>query len=137
MSIETLPQQFDDSVATLLRQAIYLSLDHNIPENAVFLAERLNAHASSDDTILILATAHYRAGNFHSARQLLKPCQSLSCKILYAKCCLQTQLLQEALCILSDLMHILKQDEKNSKSNLNIPAVDLASFHYLYGEALR
>ncbi|CAG8682579.1 3809_t:CDS:10 [Dentiscutata erythropus] len=74
---------------TQLENMIWHSLDNHLYRNAIFLAERLHAQdQNNENSRFLLATCYYRNGQKKAAYMLLKEAQSIKCKYLFAKCCL-------------------------------------------------
>ncbi|CAG8611034.1 10519_t:CDS:2, partial [Scutellospora calospora] len=74
---------------TQLENMIWHSLDNHLYRNAIFLAERLHAQDhNNENSRFLLATCYYRNGQKKAAYTLLKEAQSVKCKYLFAKCCL-------------------------------------------------
>ncbi|CAG8571030.1 17796_t:CDS:10 [Racocetra persica] len=74
---------------TQLENMIWHSLDSHLYRNAIFLAERLHAQdRNNENSRFLLATCYYRNGQKKAAYMLLKEAQSVKCKYLFAKCCL-------------------------------------------------
>lgn len=72
------------------------SLQHHLYGNATFLAERLHAHAPSEDSAHVLATCHFSAGSKVRAYHLLQGCRTQHNRYLLALCCLDLGHLDEA-----------------------------------------
>ncbi|GFN99845.1 cell division cycle protein 27 homolog [Plakobranchus ocellatus] len=72
-----------------VQAAIWDALNNYSYSNAIFLAERLYAEISNNESLHLLATCYYRAGRPNQAYMLLeKACsQTPQCKFLKAKCC--------------------------------------------------
>lgn len=80
-----------------VQAAIWHCLNHYAFADAVFLAERLYAEVHSDESLYLLATCHYRAGNTVSAYTLLRSRGSRSpqSRLLLARCCLDLRKFSE------------------------------------------
>eukprot|EP00040_Diaphanoeca_grandis_P018687 m.98309 g.98309 ORF g.98309 m.98309 type:complete len:737 (-) comp27050_c1_seq1:33-2243(-) len=83
------------AAAVALKQAVEHSLQWYNYDNAIFLAERLVGEERNDETLLVLATAHFRAGRYSNAYSILNAQKSPSCRFLFARCCLELDRLQE------------------------------------------
>lgn len=81
-----------------VQAAIWHCLNHYAFSDAIFLAERLYAEVRTDDTLHLLATCHYRAGNKVSAYKLLRShgCRSPQSRFLLARCCVDLRKFSEA-----------------------------------------
>ncbi|XP_067120824.1 cell division cycle protein 27 homolog isoform X1 [Centruroides vittatus] len=81
-----------------VQAAIWHALDHYAYGDAIFLAERLCAEVSSDDSLFLLATCYYRAGKPASAYSILhrKGCRTSQCSFLLARCCMDLKKYGEA-----------------------------------------
>jgi len=80
----------------LLRQIIYYQLDNFALDNALFYAERLQAHDSrSPEAAFLLAQCHYRLGDSRSAYEASKPSSyrgvHLGCAFVFAQACLELE----------------------------------------------
>lgn len=67
-------------------------------DNAIFLAERLHAEVTSEETAFLLGTCYYRAGRVNEAHHLLKqmPLSLPQARFLLAKCSIDLKLYKEA-----------------------------------------
>jgi anaphase-promoting complex subunit 3 len=72
------------------------SLQHHLYSNATFLAERLHAHAPSEESAHVLATCHFSSGDKVRAYHLLQGCVAAHNRYLLALCCLELGHLNEA-----------------------------------------
>lgn len=81
-----------------VQAAIWHCLNHYAYNDAIFLAERLYAEVRSDESLHLLATCHYRAGNTASAYTLLqmRGCCTPQARYLLARCCLDLRKFTEA-----------------------------------------
>ncbi|XP_076459147.1 cell division cycle protein 27 homolog [Babylonia areolata] len=81
-----------------VQAAIWDALNHYSFGDAIFLAERLYAEVSNDDTLYLLATCYFRGGHPLQAYMLLQKqsCPSPQCRFLMARCCLETRKYAEA-----------------------------------------
>ncbi|XP_059169210.1 cell division cycle protein 27 homolog [Physella acuta] len=72
-----------------VQAAIWDALNNYCYADAIFLAERLFAEISNNDSLHLLATCYYRSGKPYQAYMLLEKnlCQTAQCKYLMAKCC--------------------------------------------------
>ncbi|KAI0481225.1 hypothetical protein GGR56DRAFT_664514 [Xylariaceae sp. FL0804] len=76
-----------------LRQVICYHLDHYSYDNALFFAERLDAHTQrSSESAHLLAVCHYRLGDYRSAYETSKVFgyrgTNLGCAYIFAQTCL-------------------------------------------------
>ncbi len=72
-----------------LENMIWNSLENHLYRNATFLAERLFAQdKTNENSRFLLATCYYRSGQRKAAYTLLNDTDSIKCKYLLAKCCL-------------------------------------------------
>lgn len=81
------------TITALLKQTVYYHLDNLSYENALFFAERLQAHdPRSGDSAFILALCHLRLGDCRSAYEISKPAgyrgTNLGCAFVFAQACL-------------------------------------------------
>uniref|UniRef100_A0A6B2KZ77 UDP-N-acetylglucosamine--peptide N-acetylglucosaminyltransferase SPINDLY n=1 Tax=Arcella intermedia TaxID=1963864 RepID=A0A6B2KZ77_9EUKA len=79
-----------------LISAIEYSVANHLQGNAVFLAERLHAHAKSETSTYYLATAYLNQGKAHQALAVLKGAQSERNRYLGALAAFRLGLFQEA-----------------------------------------
>ncbi|XP_064474918.1 cell division cycle protein 27 homolog isoform X2 [Ornithodoros turicata] len=81
-----------------VQAAIWHCLNHYAFSDAIFLAERLYAEVRSDESLHLLATCHYRAGNPSSAYSLLQRqgVHTPQARYLLARCCLDLRKFAEA-----------------------------------------
>ncbi|CAG8611814.1 2223_t:CDS:2, partial [Acaulospora colombiana] len=86
----------EQNMLTQLENMIWHSLDNHLYKNAVFLAGRLHAQDhSNENSRFLLATCLYRNGQRKAAYMLLKEAQTLKCRYLFAKCCLELDKAEE------------------------------------------
>ena len=83
-------------IAGLLRQAIHFHLDNFSYENALFFAERLQAHdPRSPESAYLLALCYLQHGDPRSAYEASKPSGSrglhLGCAFIFAQSCLELE----------------------------------------------
>ncbi|XP_050044601.1 cell division cycle protein 27 homolog isoform X2 [Dermacentor andersoni] len=81
-----------------VQAAIWHCLNHYAFSDAIFLAERLYAEVHTEESLHLLATCHYRAGNKVSAYMLLRSrgCRSPQSRFLLARCCIDLRKFAEA-----------------------------------------
>ncbi|XP_037292109.2 cell division cycle protein 27 isoform X2 [Rhipicephalus microplus] len=81
-----------------VQAAIWHCLNHYAFSDAIFLAERLYAEVHTDESLHLLATCHYRAGNKVSTYKLLRSrgCRSPQSRFLLARCCIDLRKFAEA-----------------------------------------
>lgn len=81
-----------------VQAAIWDALNQYSYGDAIFLAERLFAEVSNNESLHLLATCYYRGGRPTQAYMLLqkKSCPTPQCKFLMAKCCMETKKYAEA-----------------------------------------
>jgi anaphase-promoting complex subunit 3 len=81
------------AVSEPLSAAIWFCLNHCDYSNAAFLAERLHAEVSSEDTLYLLAMCYYRQGNIKRASYLLSchPLSNPESKYLSARCLVEQE----------------------------------------------
>lgn len=81
-----------------VQAAIWHCLNHYDYQDAIFLAERLCAEVESEESLFLLATCYYRAGQKHQAHWLLssKGVRSTQCRFLLAKCAFDLKQYSEA-----------------------------------------
>ncbi|KAL4222093.1 anaphase-promoting complex subunit cdc27 [Mactra antiquata] len=86
-----------------VQAAVWDALNHYNYRDATFLAERLCAEVSSDESLLLLATCYFRAGKPKQAYKLLqnKGYPTPELKFLYAKSCLEAGCCSEAEAVLA------------------------------------
>jgi len=90
------------AVAALLRQAVYYHLDNTLHENALFFAERLQAHdPKSHEPTFLLALCHFRLGDYRSACEVSRPIGHrgihLGCAYVFAQSCLALERFREGI----------------------------------------
>ncbi|XP_055531084.1 cell division cycle protein 27 homolog [Wyeomyia smithii] len=81
-----------------VQAAIWHCLNHYDYQDAIFLAERLFAEVESEESLFLLATCYYRAGQKHQAHWLLstKGVRSTQCRFLLSKCAFDLKQYSEA-----------------------------------------
>ncbi|XP_052872156.1 cell division cycle protein 27 homolog [Anopheles cruzii] len=81
-----------------VQAAIWHCLNHYDYQDAIFLAERLCAEVESEESVFLLATCYYRAGQKHQAHWLLstKSVRSTQCRFLLSKCAFDLKKYSEA-----------------------------------------
>ncbi|XP_021695631.1 cell division cycle protein 27 homolog [Aedes aegypti] len=81
-----------------VQAAIWHCLNHYDYQDAIFLAERLCAEVESEESLFLLATCYYRAGQKHQAHWLLssKSVRSTQCRFLLSKCAFDLKQYSEA-----------------------------------------
>ncbi|XP_053664176.1 cell division cycle protein 27 homolog [Anopheles marshallii] len=81
-----------------VQAAIWHCLNHYHYQDATFLAERLCAEVDSEESVFLLATCYYRAGQKHLAHWLLskKSVRSTQCRFLLSKCAFDLKKYSEA-----------------------------------------
>lgn len=81
-----------------VQAAIWHCLNHYDYQDAIFLAERLCAEVESEESLFLLATCYYRAGQKHQAHWLLssKKVRSTQCRFLLSKCAFDLKQYPEA-----------------------------------------
>ncbi|CAG8611828.1 5903_t:CDS:10, partial [Acaulospora morrowiae] len=100
----------EQNMLTQLENMIWHSLDNHLYKNAIFLAGRLHAQdCNNENSRFLLATCLYRNGQRKAAYVLLKEAQTLKCKYLFAKCCLELDKAEEGK---EKLMSILPEVEE-------------------------
>ncbi|CAI2171944.1 17875_t:CDS:10 [Funneliformis geosporum] len=79
-----------------LENMICNSLENHLYRNATFLAERLFAQdITNENSRFLLATCHYRSGQQKAAHTILNNAESINCKYLFARCCLDLDKAEE------------------------------------------
>ncbi|KAI1429280.1 tetratricopeptide [Xylaria sp. FL1777] len=81
------------AVSAQLRQMVHYHLDHHSYDNALFFAERLDAHdRRSSESVYLLALCHFRLGDYRSAYEISKYNSyrgiHLNCAYIFAQTCL-------------------------------------------------
>ncbi|XP_058828830.1 cell division cycle protein 27 homolog [Topomyia yanbarensis] len=81
-----------------VQAAIWHCLNHYNYQDAIFLAERLCAEVDTEESLFLLATCYYRAGQKHQAHWLLstKSVRSTQCRYLLSKCAFDLKQYSEA-----------------------------------------
>ena len=84
------------AIAGLLKQTVHYHLDNLSYQNALFFAERLQAHDQrSPESTYLLALSHFRLGDARSAYEVSKPtgCRGvhLGCSFIFAQSCLDLE----------------------------------------------
>eukprot|EP01132_Coremiostelium_polycephalum_P006234 gene6234-7765_t len=138
----------------ILRQCITESLDNHLLNNAIFLAERLFAHESSEENLYILANIYYRMGKPNQCYLLLQQhsVKSIKNKYLLSKSCYDLDKTHEAELYLSQCCSYYENtqedidieidglekennnvvgDNNNSSNDSSNKASDIASVFYL------
>uniref|UniRef100_A0A2M4AIZ3 Cell division cycle protein 27 homolog n=1 Tax=Anopheles triannulatus TaxID=58253 RepID=A0A2M4AIZ3_9DIPT len=92
-----------------VQAAIWHCLNHYDYQDAIFLAERLCAEVESEESIFLLATCYYRAGQKHQAHWLLstKSVRSTQCRYLLSKCSFDLKKYSEAEHTLTNDDHLM------------------------------
>jgi hypothetical protein len=113
------------SAAGRLKSVIEYSLQHELCSNAEFYAERLYAlNAGDDESAFLLATTRVRQQQWLSAKLLLGGRQSVKCRMLFVRCCLELRHCVEAENVLK---HLLSQVDHH------VSELDLGLVHHLLG----
>jgi len=91
------PGRLNSKIAEACRLAVEYSLAHYLYDQAVFYAERLVAELPSDDSLLLLASSYFRAGDSNRAYVLLQDRRSPEPRLSYllGLCCLRLGKLDE------------------------------------------
>ncbi|GAU95603.1 hypothetical protein RvY_07196 [Ramazzottius varieornatus] len=96
-----------------VKEAIWNALNHYAYEDAVFAAERLYSELNTAESIFLLATCLYRAGDTHRAFEILSRCPadqtSSEIRYLYGKLCTELEHYQKAENILTNCFAFGKQ----------------------------
>ena len=90
-----------EALTEFLGQQIQFALEHFLYDNAIFLAERLMAEFSTEESLALLANAHFRKGDIQKAYSLLKEAKSSRNRFLFARCCWDLNRLEEGEAILA------------------------------------
>ena len=85
----------NSAIAAQLRQLIYYHLDHELLQNALFLAGRLHAlEPRSAEAAQLLALCHLKMGQskaaYHYSKEKGHRGQHLGCAYVFAQACLRT-----------------------------------------------
>jgi anaphase-promoting complex subunit 3 len=87
------------------RQIIWYSLDNNLLDNALFVAERLLAlNERNQDSRHLLGLCMLRAGRPSSAYSTTQNCSHLGCSFVYAQACKQLGKYREGLLALESTL---------------------------------
>lgn len=82
---------------SVLRSAIWLALDHDLLESAIFNAERLLAIDSSHENKHLYSLVLYRQGHYKSAANSANGVYHVGCIYIYALCCEKLDMLTEGI----------------------------------------
>ena len=132
------------AVSALLKQAVYYHLDNFSYSNALFFAERLQAHDSrSSDSAFVLALCHLRSGDPRSAYEISKPAGyrgiNLGCAFIFAQACLALDRYKDGITALekSRGLWVNKCNLSRHNSTGRLPHPDAASVNCLLGTLYR
>ena len=112
------------AVAPQLRQLIFYHLDNDLLENALFMAERLQAlELRNPDAAHLLSLCHLRLRRYRAAHDLsLKHGNSgkhLGCSYVFAQACLALKLYSEGITALQKVRHLRSGENNWSKHSEN------------------
>ncbi|CAH1766223.1 7206_t:CDS:10, partial [Entrophospora sp. SA101] len=115
---------------------IWHLLDNYLYKNAIYLTEKLYAQDHKNENLLfLLATCYYRSGQKKAAHWLLSEAQSIKCKYLFARCCLDLCKPEDGRTVLLNILPNLEEIDlfgsENSLTRNDNP--DLASAYCLLG----
>ncbi|KAM7195721.1 hypothetical protein V8F33_006570 [Rhypophila sp. PSN 637] len=132
------------TISGLLRQTIYYHLDNFALENALFFAERLQAHDSrSPESAYLLALCHLRLGDYRSAYETSKPSSyrglHLGCAFVFAQACLELERYKEGINALerAKMLWTAKSSIGKHSSSTRMPYPDEAAVCCLLGKMCR
>lgn len=132
------------TISGLLRQTIYYHLDNFALENALFFAERLQAHDSrSPESAYLLALCHLRLGDYRSAYETSKPSSyrglHLGCAFVFAQACLELERYKDGINTLerAKILWTAKSSIGRHTSATRMPYPDEASACCLLGKLCR
>lgn len=82
---------------SVLRSAIWLALDHDLSESAIFNAERLLAIDPSHENKHLYSLVLYRLGHYKSAANAANGVYHVGCIYIYALCCEKLDMITEGI----------------------------------------
>ncbi|KAJ2894733.1 hypothetical protein MKZ38_007283 [Zalerion maritima] len=90
------------AVSGLMRNVIHYHIDHHNLDNALFFAERLQAHdPRSNESAYLVALCHYHLGDFCSAHNATKLAgmrgTHLGCSYIFAQSCLELEYFKDGI----------------------------------------
>ncbi|KAK3368213.1 hypothetical protein B0H63DRAFT_72580 [Podospora didyma] len=132
------------TIAGLLRQTIHYHLDSFAYENALFFAERLQAHdVRSPESAYLLALCHLRLGDRRSAYEASKPSGyrglHLGCAYVFALVCLDLERYKEGIAALEKSRGLWSAKSTVGKhtSSARMPYPDASAANCLLGKLYR
>ncbi|KAK3322586.1 hypothetical protein B0H66DRAFT_474626 [Apodospora peruviana] len=131
-------------VSGQLRQTIYYHLDNFALENALFFAERLQAHdPRSPESVFLLALCHLQLGDYRSAYEASKPSSyrglHLGCAFIFAQACLELERYKDGINALEKTRPLWSAKNSIGKhtSSTRTPCPDAAAASCLLGKLYR
>lgn len=132
------------TITALLKQTVYYHLDSFAYENALFFAERLQAHdPRSSDSAFILSLCHFRLGDYRSAYEISKPTGYrgiyLGCAFVFAQACLALERYKEGITALEKSRGLWsnKCDLGKHTATSRTPYPDASTVNCLLGKLYR
>ena len=132
------------TIAGLLRQTIYYNLDNFTYDNALFFAERLQAHdPRSSESAFLLALCHFRLGDSRSAYEVSKSNgyrgTHLGCAFIFAQACLDLEKYKDGITALEKSRGLWTNKNSPGKhsSCTRAPYPDAAAVSCLLGKLYR
>jgi anaphase-promoting complex subunit 3 len=106
----------------IFENMIWHFLDNYLYKNAIYLTEKLYAQDHTNEGLLfLLATCYYRSGQKKAAHLLLSEAQSIKCKYLFAKCCLDLGKSEDGRTVMVDIL--------KKKENIDLSKLFLKNMH--------
>ncbi|KAK0710892.1 hypothetical protein B0H67DRAFT_601754 [Lasiosphaeris hirsuta] len=132
------------AVTALLKQTIYYHLDNFAYDNALFFAERLQAHDSrSPEHSYLLALCHLRLGDHRSSYEASKPSgyrgQHLGCAFIFAQACLDLERYKDGITALEKARPLwtAKCNVGKHTASVRMPHPDAPAVNCLLGKLYR
>ncbi len=132
------------TIAGLLRQTVYYNLDNFTYDNALFFAERLQAHdPRSSESAFLLALCHFRLGDSRSAYEVSKSNgyrgAHLGCAYIFAQACLDLEKCKDGITALEKSRGLWSNKNSPGKhsSCTRAPYPDAAAVSCLLGKLYR
>ncbi|KAI0969407.1 tetratricopeptide [Xylaria arbuscula] len=139
-----MPLPSSSAVTSQLRQMIHYHLDNHSYDNALFFAERLDAHdRRSSESAYLLALCHFRLGDYRSAYEASKSNSSrgihLNCAYIFAQTCLALERYKDGITALEKSRSLWSHTASFGKHSptTRAPNPDSASVLCLLGKLYR
>jgi hypothetical protein len=90
-------------ISSRFRHLIGKALEYHFEDAAIFHAERFHAFASTEESLLLLATAYFYKGKYSIVRDTLLQSTEPKCRFLLAQACFRLGKYKEVAVILKEI----------------------------------